>query len=134
MNSKNAPSAPQMPAVLRSKWNQALTSDIDCAMETYLRAIGISAAEVKDQGITMTDLLPSLKHSFKRWRDVTATHLKRLDHTFVNRYNSYVAEISINIPKLEGMIQEDSSLSDAQPDEPTDQSRNDEPPSIDEHD
>ena len=112
MNSKNAPSAPQMPAVLRQKWSQALTSDIDCAMETYLRAIGISAAEVKDRGITMTDLLPSLKYSFKRWKDVTATHLKRRDHAFVNRCNSYVAEISINIPKLEGMIQEDSSLSD----------------------
>jgi len=89
-------------------------------MEMYLKPTGTHPTEVKDMGITMIHLLPSLQREYKKWKDVTKSHLRRRDHALVKRLNTYVTELSSNIPKLEDMTKLESSLSEVKSDEPTD--------------
>ena len=89
-------------------------------MEMYLRSTGTHPTEVKDMGITLLHLLPSLQCEYKKWKDVTKSHLRRRDHALVKRLNTYVTELSSNIPKLEDMTKLESSLSEVKSDEPYD--------------
>ena len=69
-------------------------------MEEYLKANCIPASEVKDKGITMVTLLPSLHKEFLKWKEVTPSHLRRRDHTTVKQLNAFVAELSADVPRL----------------------------------
>jgi hypothetical protein len=120
-----------MPSVLRQKYGPSLTSDLACALESYLEVNGISASQAKDSSISLVTLLPSLQATFKRWRDVTPGHLKKRDHALVKQLNAWVLEFVANEPKVLELLRPDTSSSDAQPDDATDQSRNDEPASVD---